>query len=134
MNKKNHFISKEACYICKKRLTTDNSNKNIIKSEIIIPTLEKYREAAHDICNLRYKTLKVIPVVFHNGSTYDYKFIIKTLTIEVEGQFECFKEDTENYTSFSVLIIKRILYKIKFIHSFRFMSSSLSGLVDNLSE
>ena len=28
----------------------------------------------------------------------------------------------------------RISYKIKFIHSFRFMSSSLSSLVDNLSE
>ena len=39
----------------------------------------KYRGAAHDICNLRYKIPKEIPVVFHNGSTYDYKFIIKEL-------------------------------------------------------
>ena len=29
----------------------------------------KYRGAAHNICNLRYKTPKDIPVVFHNGST-----------------------------------------------------------------
>ena len=27
---------------------------------------------AHSICNLRYKTPKEIPVVFDNGSTYDY--------------------------------------------------------------
>ena len=40
---------------------------------------EKYREAAHNICNLRYKTPKDIPIVFHNGSTYDYHFIIKEL-------------------------------------------------------
>ena len=32
----------------------------------------KYRGTAHNICNLRYKTPKKIPVVFHNGSTYDY--------------------------------------------------------------
>ena len=37
----------------------------------------KYRGAAHDICNLRYKIPKEIPVVFDNGSTYDYHFIIK---------------------------------------------------------
>ena len=39
----------------------------------------KYRGAAHNICNLRYKIPKEIPVVFHNGSTYDYHFIIKEL-------------------------------------------------------
>ena len=37
----------------------------------------KYRGAAHNICNLRYKIPKEIPIVFHNGSTYDYHFIIK---------------------------------------------------------
>ena len=26
---------------------------------------EKYREAAHNICNLRYKTPKDIPIVFY---------------------------------------------------------------------
>ena len=45
----------------------------------------KYRRAAHDICNLRYKIQKKIPVVFHNGSTYDYHFIIKGLAEEFEG-------------------------------------------------
>ena len=44
------------------------------------------------------------------------------------------------YITFSVTIKKEldndktITYKIKFIDSFRFMSSSLSSLVDNLSE
>ena len=31
----------------------------------------KYRGGAHNICNLRYKIPKEIPVVFYNGSTYD---------------------------------------------------------------
>ena len=37
---------------------------------------EKLRGAAHSIYNLRYKTPKEIPVVFHNCSTYDNHFII----------------------------------------------------------
>ena len=100
----------------------------------------KYRGAAHNICNLRYKVPKEIPVVFHNGSTYDYHFIIKESAKEFEGNFDCFGENTEKYITFSVPIKKKIdnkdleiTYKIKFI-SYRFMSSLLSKLVDNLSE
>ena len=85
--------------------------------------------------------------MFHNGSNYDYRFIILELAEEFEGEFECLGENTEKYIT-SVPIKKeitkkdkdgnnkatKISYKIKFIDSFRFMSSSLSNLVDNLSE
>ena len=101
----------------------------------------KYRGAAHNIRNLRYKVPKEIPVVFHNGSTYDYHFIIKELVKEFKGNFECLGENTEKYVTFSVPIKKKIenkgleiTCKIEFIDSYRFMSSSLSKLVDNLSE
>ena len=97
----------------------------------------KYRGAAHNICNLRYKVPKEIPVVLHNDSTYDYHFIIK----EFEGNFDCLGENTEKYITFLVPLKKKIAnkkleitYKIKLIDSFRFMSSSSSKLVDNLSE
>ena len=90
---------------------------------------------------MRWKIPKEIPVVFHNGSTYNYHFIIKELVKEFEGNFECLGENTEKYIIFSVLIKKKIenkdleiTYKLKFIDSYRFMSSSLSKLVDNLSE
>ena len=60
---------------------------------------------------------------------------------EFEGNFECLGENTEKYITFSVPIKKKIknknleiTYKIKFIDSYRFMASSLSKLVDNLSE
>ena len=79
--------------------------------------------------------------MFHNGSIYDYHFIIKELVKELEGNFECLGENTEKYITFSVPIKKKIenkdleiTYKIKFIDSYRFMASSLSKLVDNLSE
>ena len=89
----------------------------------------KCRGAAHNIRNLRYKVPKEIAVVFHNGSTYDYHFIIKKLAKEFDGQIECLGENTEKCITFSVPIKKEldngksIKYKIKFSDSFRFMSS-----------
>ena len=67
-----------------------------------------YRGAAHDIYNLGYKTPKEIPVVFHNGSTFDYHFIIKELAQEFDGQFDCLGENTEKYIIFSVRIKKEL--------------------------
>ena len=99
----------------------------------------KFRGVHHSECNLRYKVPKEIPVVFHNGSTYDYHFIIKKLAEEFEGEFECLGKNREKYITFLVLLIKendngkKITYKLKFIDSYRFMSTSLSNLVDNLS-
>ena len=89
-----------------------------------------------------------IPVAFHNGSNYDYHFIIKELAEELEGEFECLGKKTEKYKTFSVPMEKKVTkinkdgnesvvsvsYKIKFIDSARFMASSLSNLVDNLAE
>ena len=39
----------------------------------------KYRGAAQSICNLKFNAPNEIPAVFHNGSNYDYHFIIKEL-------------------------------------------------------
>ena len=47
----------------------------------------KVRRAAYNICTLRYKAPKEIPVVFTNGSTYDYHFIIELLAKEFKGLF-----------------------------------------------
>ena len=136
------------CYICKKEFnnndTTKSSSLGCKKNYKVRDHCHytgKYRGAAHNICNLRYKVPKEIPIVFHNGSIYDYHFIIKELVKEFEGNFECLGENTEKYITFSVPIKKKIenknleiIYKIKFIDSYRFMASSLSKLVDNLSE
>ena len=124
------------CYICKKQFDKKN-----YKVRDHCHYTRKYRGAAGNTCNLRYKIPKEIPIVFHNDSTYDYHFIIKELVKEFEGNFECSGENTEKYITFSAPIKKKIenknieiTYKIKFIDSFRFMSSSLSKLVDNLTE
>ena len=127
------------CYICKREF--NNNDKKNYKVRDHCHYKGKYRGAAHNICNLRYKVPKEISIVFHNGSTYDYHFIIKELVKEFNGNFECFGKNTEKYITFSVPIKKKIenkdleiTYKIKSIDSYRFMASSLSKLVDNLSE
>ena len=144
-DKENKSYEKQnVCYIFKKEFITDENDENAFKLCHKVRDhchyTGKFREAAHSICNLRYKTPKEIPVVFHNGSTYDYHFIINKLAKEFYGQLECLGENTEKYITFSVPISKEldngktITYKLKFIDSFRFMSTSLSSLVDNLSE
>ena len=91
---------------------------------------------------------KEIPVVFHNGSHYDYHSIIKELANKFERKFECLAENTNKYKTFFIPIEKEVTkidtdgnksvvtisYKTKFIDSARFMTTSLSSLVDNLTE
>ena len=111
-------------------MTMELHLENIMKSKII----------AHNICNLMYKTPKEIPVVFHNDSQYDYYFIINELAEEFKGKFEYLGENTEKYITFLEPIKKElknntiISYKIMFIDSLRFMSSSLSSLAHNVAE
>ena len=135
---KNHNNQK-VCHICKKEFDTSDKKHNKVRDHCHYTG--KYRGAAHNICNLRYKISKEVPIVFHNGSSYEYHFIIKELVKEFDGNFECLGENTEKYIIFSVPIKKKIenkyieiTYKIKFIDSYRFMAMSLSKLVDNLSE
>ena len=139
--KKSTSSAKNFCYICKKGFSTNNDdNKKHYEVRDHCHYTGKYRGATHNIGNLRYRTSKEIPVVFHNDSTHNYHFVIKELAEEFEGQFEWLGENTEKYITFSVPIKKglgngkSITYKIKFIDSLRFMSSSLSSLVDKLSE
>ena len=72
-----------------------------------------FRGAAHNICNLRYKVLH--NAVIHNGSLYDYHFIIKQLPEELKGQFKCLGENTEKYITFSVPI-KKSMIVVKQLH------------------
>ena len=133
--------------MCKKEFNSDDEddddddgNKKYYKVRDHCHYIGKFRGAIHNICNLTYKTPKEITVVFHNGSTYDSYFIINQLAKEFKGKLECLGKNTEKYITFSVPIskeldnVKTITYRLKFIDSFRFMSTLLSSLVDNLSE
>ena len=80
------YKNQEKCHICEKEFCTDN-NKEMRKVRDHCNYTRKYRGAAHSKCNLNYKIVKEIPVLFHNGSVYDYHFIIKYLAGEFKGNY-----------------------------------------------
>ena len=69
---------------------------------------ERYRGAAHSICNLKCSVPKKIPITFHNGSNYDYNFIMKELVEEFEKQFNCLEENTERNIASTVPKEKKV--------------------------
>ena len=104
----------------------------------------RYRGAACNICNLKYKKPNNISVFFHNLSGYDSHLFIKKLN-NTMGPIDCIPNNEENYISFSKSIktgeyknkngeTKDKYFKIIFKDSFKFMALSLEKLVKNLSE
>ena len=120
------YEEQDVCHICKKKFFLDENendendenennenendenendkNKKYRKVKDHCHYTGKFRGAAHNSCSLRYKILKEIPIIFHNGSTYDYHFIIKQLVEEFKGEFEYIGETMEKYITFSVPI------------------------------
>ena len=128
-------------YTCKEKFFVDKDDKDYInrkKAKDHCHHRGKFRGAAHSISNLKHKVPKEIPLIIHNAS-YDTHFILNQLAIEFKGELNCIGDNIERYITFSVPIKKEcdnnktITYKLKFIDSFRFMPTSLSELVDNMS-
>ena len=104
----------------------------------------RYRGAAHNECNLKYKKPNFTPIVFHNLSGYDSHLFIKNLGFTA-GNIDCIPNNEEKYISFTKNIevgsymnskgqTKPKYHKIRFIDSFKFMAASLDSLVNNLPE
>ena len=84
------------CYICKEKFENRYlKDKKYRKVADHYHYTEEYRGAAHSICNSKYSVSKRIPIVFHNGSNYDYYFIITELAEDFKKQFISLGENTE---------------------------------------
>ena len=57
-----HHNKQNVCYICKKEFNTDDKKHYKVKDHCHY--VGKYRGAAHNICNLRYRIPKEIPIYF----------------------------------------------------------------------
>ena len=116
--------------------------KNIIKLKITVIILGNIEERL----KIFVKNTKKIQNTKRNSWSISWWFYIllsfynQRAGRRIEDQSECLEENTEKYITFSVTIKKEldknksIKYKIEFIDICRFMSSSLSNLVDNLSD
>ncbi|KAK3700421.1 hypothetical protein QZH41_004481 [Actinostola sp. cb2023] len=128
------------CFICNRKLKDDK-----VRDHDHLTGL--YRGAAHEVCNLNYRIPKHIPVIFHNLAGYDAHLFIKSLGFS-DGKIDCIPNNEEKYISFKKNIVvdsffkkdkkskkyKKIFIKreLRFIDSFKFMSSGLDKLVGNL--
>ena len=102
----------------------------------------RYRGAACNICNLKYRKPNNISVFFHNLTGYDSHLFIKKLNTTM-GTIDCIPNNEENYISFSKTIktgkykdkkgeTKNKYFKIVFKDSMKFLKSSVEALVNNL--
>ena len=131
------FESSNRCWICEGEFTKDDK-----KVRDHCHYTGKFRGAAHNSCNLKFRKPKFIPIVFHNLSGYDAHLFIRNLGVE-KGDIRCIPQNEEKYISFTKEITvdtfvdedgekKEVKRELRFIDSFKFMATSLDKLVTNL--
>ena len=144
-NELKQFNKATKCWICKGEFDDTSDEKGYRKNEKVKDHCHytgRFRGAAHNYCNLKYKKPNITPVVFHNLSGYDSHLFIKNLGF-TEGNIDCIPNNDEKYISFTKNIVvgsytnkegkdKPIKHKIRFIDSYKFMNDSLESLVNNL--
>ena len=132
------FNQASNCWICGKLLNINDRVRDHCHYT------GRYRGAACNICNLKYRKPNNISVFFHNLSGYDSHLFIKKLN-NTMGTIDCIPNNEENYISFSKTIItgeykdkrgetKNKYYKIVFKDSMKFLKSNVAALVNNLPE
>ena len=97
---KEKFLESKECWICKKEFDTNPKNENYKKVREHCHFTGKFRGAAHNNCNLKFKKPKFTPVLFHNLSGYDSHLFVKNLG-KSEGNIDCIPNNEEKYISFS---------------------------------
>ena len=145
--KKNMIFGKEdeerfnreiKCWICKGEFNDDKD----IKVRDHCHFTGRYRGAAHNSCNLKYRIPEFTPVAFHKLAGYDSHLFIKEFGFS-KGNIDCIPNNEEKYISFTKRIqvgsytnskgeTKPLYHKIRFIDSYKFMADSLDSLVNNL--
>ena len=116
------YINDNICRFCEKEIFSDKVRDHCHLTG-------EYRGPAHNTCNIKVtqKQSNFIPFIFHNFSNYDCHMFFKKLVDKKKDKvdFEIIPKTNEEYIS--------ITYGcIRFIDSYRFLSSGLDSLVKTL--
>ncbi|XP_033731744.1 uncharacterized protein LOC117321436 [Pecten maximus] len=115
------FEKNNQCHICGKHFTEKSKR---VRDHCNLTG--KFRGAAHDYCNLKYKYPQYVPVIVHNLRGNDSHLICQSIGLFKDQDINCIPNNAEKYT-FS-------LGNLRFIDSFQFMPNSLETLTGNLAE
>ena len=115
---KDVFGKASLCHICNKKLGLDKvRDHNHVNGT--------FRGAAHTSCNLNFKTLSKIPIIFNNLSDYDSHVIIKGISENVKKRLFCIPNKMDHYISFS-------LGNLCFLDSLQFLNAPVGQLIGTL--
>ena len=126
------------CYVCGGYYDEDNK-----KRRDFCYYSGKYLGACHTKC--LSKKIDFIPTFFHNLANYDSHLFITNLASKINGEnLNCIPNNEQKYISFTKDTVvdyyedkktktkKPIKFQLRFVDSFKFMSSGLASLADNL--
>jgi hypothetical protein len=125
------FQKSDMCYLCNIEFNTLSENEKVREH---CHYTGNYRGAVCQSCNTKEgKETKVIPVFFHNGSNYDFHFIITELMKHKTDkiQIKPLAKSSEEYISIDYGYRKSVL---RFIDSYRFLGMSLDNCAKSLKD
>ena len=114
------YNNSHICWICKQELNMDKVRDHCYVTG-------KFREAAHNRCNINLRLPRKLPIIFHNLQGYDGHIIFKELN-NFNVDIAVILKGIDKYMS---IIVNR---HITFIDSLQFYNGLLDTLASNLND
>ena len=125
---KEEFDNTNNCYMCNEELTKENK---VIEHNHYD---KKYRGAACQSCNTKEgKASKIIPVIFHNGSGFDFHFLIEEL-MKHEDKYNKVTVLAKNAEEYISIDFGNRSYNLRFLDSYRFLQGSLDDICKGIED
>jgi len=131
------YESATECHFCQRSFNNMVSDPKVLDHCHITGA---YRGPSHSSCNLLARNPDFLPILFFNGSGYDFKFLVRELG-KTPGEIRVLPNTEEKYISFSKRVEmdegveitgrKRGIW-LRFLDACRFLQSSLDAVVKTL--
>lgn len=119
------FSSSKNCYLCGRAFNSKDAM--LRKNRDHDHYSGEFLGAACTECNLQRRKLKKLPIFLHNGSKYDFHFIVRALNEEKVEKIKVLPYNGEHFRTIEFL-------GYKFLDSLAFLQASLGQLSEDLSK